>query len=75
MDDLQTTFLLQQIKHSALREMEQRIEKHLKAEFYNKWLPKTIEDIRRQLIIEIVEDHDCFDLKIYLKGESDEQSK
>ena len=64
---IEVDLLHEQIKHAALRKLEEIMSKHLKNEFYNKMLPKVIEQLQRSLVVECLEDYDCFEIKIKLK--------
>lgn len=64
---IEVDLLHEQIKHAALRKLEEIMAKHLKNEFYNKMLPKVIEQLQRSLVVECLEDYDCFEIKIKLK--------
>lgn len=62
-----SVFVLEKLKLSALSELEERVQKHLKAQFYDKILPAIINDIKQNLIIELVNENDDLELKIRIK--------
>lgn len=65
----EAVFVLEQLKLNALRQLEERIEKHLKNEFYNKVLPKVIAEVKNQITIDLINNYDELEIKIKIKGE------
>lgn len=65
MDD--ELFFIEKMRYKALAELEERVEKHIKNEFYNKILPRIIKDVKEKVIIDIYTTNDSFELTIKLK--------
>lgn len=61
-------FVLEKLKLQAQRELEERVEKHLKSQFYDKILPTIVNNLKQNLIIELVNDNDDLELKIKIKS-------
>lgn len=72
MSDL-SVFVLEKLKLNAQRELEERVEKHLKNEFYNKILPKVINEIKNNLIIDLVNDNEILTLSIKINKQNEEK--
>lgn len=60
-------FVLEKLKLQAQRELEQRVEKHLKDVFYQKILPSIVGNIQKNLIVDLVNDDDQLELTIKIK--------
>lgn len=60
-------FLLEKLKLQAQRELEDRVGTHLKKVFYNKILPGVIDDIKTNLVIDLINDDDRLELTIKIK--------
>ena len=61
------SFMLNKMKIQMMMELEQRIEKHLKNEFYNKILPRTIDQVKKKVMIETIENEYDIDIKMTIK--------
>ena len=62
-----SVFVLEKLKLQAQKELEERVEKHLKDEFYSKWLPKVMKEIRTKLTLDLVNEDDLLDIQIRIK--------
>ena len=60
-------FVLEKMKVRALMDLDERIEKHLKNEFYNKMLPKAMKEVREKIIVDLVNQDDKLELIIKIK--------
>ena len=57
-------FVLEQMKIQAGIQLRDRVEKHIKNEFYNKILPKILKEVDTNLKIEVVNNNDYLEIKI-----------
>lgn len=62
-----SVFVLEKLKIMAALQLEERVEKHLKDKFYNEWLPKIVDEVRHNLIMEVVNENDNLELTIKIK--------
>ena len=60
-------FVLEKMKVRALMDLDERIEKHLKNEFYTKILPKAMKEVREKIIVDLVNQDDKLELIIKIK--------
>ncbi len=60
-------FVLEKLKLAAWQDLEQRIEKHLKSAFYNKFLDQAMEEARQGIIIDAIQNFDGIEITIKLK--------
>lgn len=69
MNELENTLLTQKIRYAVLAELEAKIEKYLKNEFYNKMLPKLISEVKDKVIVDLVNYDDRFELSVKIKDD------
>lgn len=62
-------FVLEKLKLRAEKELLDRVEKHMRDIFNHRILPGIMKDVRANLIIDIVNEHDILDIKIHLREE------
>jgi hypothetical protein len=60
-------FVLEKLKIIARAELEQRIEKHLKDEFYHKWLPRVKKEVTNKLVVDLVNMDDMLEIQMRIK--------
>lgn len=60
-------FVLEKMKIKAGMELMDRVEKHLKDEFYRKVLPKILKEVEKTIVISMVNDENHLDLTIKIK--------
>jgi len=66
-----SVFVLEKLKHKALIELETRVEKYVKEQFYSKILPKVINDIKNKLIIDLVNDDEMLSIEMRINRGDD----
>lgn len=65
-------FVLERMKIGAGIQLRERVEKHLKNEFYNKILPKILKEVDSNLKIEMANTVDGLELKLIFTKEEGE---
>lgn len=68
-----SVFLIEKLKLIARKQLEDRIEQHLKDQFYHKWLPKVLDDVKNNLLIDLVSDENEMRLIIKLNKPNEEK--
>lgn len=61
------TFFLEKMRLKAIQELEERIEKHLKNEFYHRILPKVVNDVKKNVVVEVTTSNDTVELVMKIK--------
>lgn len=63
---IENELMLAKMQNRMLAELETRIEKHLKSEFYNKILPRVMNDVKNYVTIEAIEQGDFLEFKLQI---------
>jgi len=66
-----SVFVLEKLKIAAWQDLEERIQKHLKGEFYNKFLDQAMKQVRQGIIIDAIQNFDGIEITIKLKEEGE----
>ena len=69
-EKMENTFMLEHIRYSLLMELEKRVEKHLKDQFYQRILPAIIKQVKNEVVLDLVSGEDFLDIKIALKNQN-----